>query len=409
MMLAMPLDPITPLLLGLTIILVVAKVGGHAAIRLGQPAVLGELIVGMLLGNLHLLGITELAFMKQNPTLSALANLGVILLLFSEGLKSTLAEMMGVGASSLLVAVLGVIAPFALGSGVSYLFLPQHSLYTHLFVGATLCATSVGITARVLADLGKSGTKEARVILGAAVIDDVLGLMILMVVGGLVTAADQGKGFSFGSIAVSVGNSIIFLFGSIILGRIFTKKVFRAAARLEGVEVLLGFSLALCMIFALFASRVGLAPIVGAFAAGIVLAEIRFKELHEQQTRELEDLVAPILAFLSPVFFVMVGFQVKFESFADPQTRLLALLLTVAAIVGKQACALGVLDREIRRFPVGLGMIPRGEVGLIFANIGLTLHIRGEPVIDAAMFSAIVIMVSVTTLVSPPLLKLGFK
>jgi len=189
-------DPIAIVALALAIILAGAKVGGHLAERIGQPAVLGELLVGIVLGNLHLVGIENFEPLKANTTLDALARLGVILLLFEVGLESTVGDMLQVGARSLAVAVLGVVAPWVLGWAVGVFMLPQHSVYAHVFLGAILTATSVGITARVLRDLGRAQAPEARIILGAAVIDDILGLVILAVVANLIGAANTGAALS---------------------------------------------------------------------------------------------------------------------------------------------------------------------------------------------------------------------
>ncbi|MFH1017208.1 MAG: cation:proton antiporter [Pseudomonadota bacterium] len=405
----MSVDPISSLLLALAVVLVAAKIGGHLAVRVRQPAVLGELVAGILLGNASLVGVPWVETIRQIPAMEVLSGLGVIFLLFSVGLESTIGGMMSVGLSSFLVAFLGVVTPMALGWGAGVWLLPQHSNYVHLFIGATLCATSVGITARVFADLGKVQSKEARIVLGAAVIDDVMGLIVLTIVVGLVAAADRGTPFSASTATWTVAKSVVFLVGAIFLGRLGTKKVLTMAARMQGSAVLLGFSLAICLIFAYLASLVGMAPIVGAFAAGLVLAEIRFKELSDKQTHDLEELVQPLLAFLTPVFFILMGMKVNLRTFTDPPTVGLALVLTAAAVLGKQACSLGVVGRGVDRLAVGLGMIPRGEVGLIFANMGLALTVGGERIIDEATFSAIVIMVAVTTLVTPPLLKWRMK
>ena len=193
-------DPVAPVLLALAIVLLAARVGGEIAIRARQPEVLGELVIGILLGNLPLLGITQLEYLKTEPTLDMLARIGVLLLLFEVGLESTVRQMLQVGPSSLLVAILGVAAPFGLGWAVGAWLLPSASTYAHAFLGATLTATSVGITARVLKDLGRSQTLESRIILGAAVIDDVLGLVILAVVAGTIAAANEGAGVSIGAI-----------------------------------------------------------------------------------------------------------------------------------------------------------------------------------------------------------------
>ncbi|MGH7645678.1 MAG: cation:proton antiporter, partial [Gemmatimonadales bacterium] len=201
---ATPADGVAPVILALAVILAGAKLGGDLATRLGQPAVLGELVAGVLLGNAHLLGVPWFRAIASNATVDVLAQLGVLILLFQVGLESTVRDMMKVGLPALLVAVLGVVTPFALGWGVGAWLLPEHSPYAHAFLGATLTATSVGITARVLSDLGKSRSREARVILGAAVVDDVLGLVILAIVGGAIQAADLGQTIAVGSIVAVV-------------------------------------------------------------------------------------------------------------------------------------------------------------------------------------------------------------
>jgi Kef-type K+ transport system membrane component KefB len=402
-------EAITPALAALVIILCAAKLGGSLAIRLGQPAVLGELVAGLIVGNLHLGGFTTFDFIRDDPVVDALANLGVILLLFEVGLESTVAQMTRVGASSFLVATLGVVAPMVLGYLVGAWLLPDHSWYVHLFLGATLCATSVGITARVFKDIGQSDTPEARIVLGAAVIDDVMGLVVLAAVAGIIGAADLGAPPDLGTIGVIVAKAVVFLFGAVVLGTLLAPHLFRQAARLRGTGVLLGIALAFCFLLAWIAAQVGLAPIVGAFAAGLILEGAHYKPFLDRGEVELEELVRPVTSFLAPVFFVVMGFRVDLSAFGDVGALGLAAALTAAAVVGKQACMFGVLDRGVRRLPVGIGMIPRGEVGLIFANIGLTLHVGGERVIDAPTFTAIVIMVVLTTLVTPPVLTWSLR
>jgi len=398
-------DPITPVVLALAIILVAAKLGGSLAARLGQPPVLGELLVGVLLGSLDLFGLGWFEFMPANPILDALARIGVLILLFEVGLESTVHEMMQVGVPSLLVAILGVVTPFALGWGVGALMLPDHSIYVHAFLGAMLTATSVGITARVLKDLNRSGSPEAKIILGAAVIDDVLGLVILAVVSGIITAAGSGEPFSPLAIGLILGKAMLFLFAALFIGGTLSPRVFRLASRFRAGGVLLASALAFCFLLSYLAGVVGLAPIVGAYAAGLVLEKVHFRDFELRGERHLEELIAPISAFLVPVFFVLMGMRVEVEVFGQTQVLVLALVLTLAAIVGKQACSLGAVGGKLDRLSIGLGMIPRGEVGLIFANVGLTLMIGTERVVDQGIFSAVVIMVIVTTLVTPPALK----
>jgi len=227
-------DPVAFVALALAVILATAKLGGHLAERLGQPAVLGELIVGIALGNLGLAGIGWLDPVKTDTTVDILARLGVIILLFEVGLDSTVREMLQVGGRSLAVAVLGVLAPWALGWAVGAVLLPDHSVYVHIFLGAVLTATSVGITARVLRDLGRAQSPEARIILGAAVIDDVLGLVILAVVAGVIGAADVGAALSPADIALVLAKAVAFLVGVLWLGLWVSPRIFRGAALLRG-------------------------------------------------------------------------------------------------------------------------------------------------------------------------------
>jgi Kef-type K+ transport system membrane component KefB len=398
-------DPVTPVVLALAIILAGAKLGGHLAARMGQPAVLGELVAGVVLGSLDLMGIGWFHQMEGDPGVDVLARLGVVILLFEVGLESTVRDMLKVGLSSVLVAVLGIVAPFALGWGVSAWLLPDQSVYVHAFLGATLTATSVGITARVLQDLGRSQSPEARVILGAAVIDDVLGLVILAVVAGVIAAANQGGTLSYPEVGLVLGKAVAFLFGALLLGVWLSPRLFDLAARLSGQGVLLATALVFCFALAYLASVIGLAPIVGAYAAGLILEDVHYRPFADRGEKQLEHLVHPLSTFLVPVFFVIMGMRVDLLAFSRTDVLGLAAVLTLAAIVGKQVCALGVIDRSLDRLSIGIGMIPRGEVGLIFANIGLGLSLAGQPIIEQGTFSAVVIMVIVTTMATPPLLK----
>ena len=397
-------DPSATVALYLVVILLVAKLGGEVAVRLRQPAVLGELIAGVILGNLYLLGIPWFEPIKGDVFIDLLARLGVLLLLFEVGLESTVKQMASVGVSSALVAFLGVAAPMLLGWGVGAWLLPQASIYVHLFLGATLCATSVGITARVLQDLSWSRSREGRIILGAAVIDDVLGLIVLATVSGMIMAANLGQSVSVLAVGWIAGKSLLFLGAALALGVWLAPKLFRAAFRLQGRGVLLAVGLALCFGFAWASGTIGLAPIVGAFAAGLILEESHYEKFIRRGERSLEELIHPLSAFLVPVFFVLMGLRTDLRAFLDLRVLGLAAVLTVAAVIGKQACSLGVIERGLDRLSVGLGMIPRGEVGLIFANQGLMMRYQGVPIIDSAVFSAVVVMVILTTLLTPPVL-----
>ena len=402
------LDPLA--LAGVALILIVAKLGGEAFERAGQPAVLGELVSGILLGNLTLLGFHGLDFLKANEVIAALAEIGVIILLFEVGLESNLGEMLEVGWSSLLVAIAGVVAPFFLGWAVAAYFMPHEARLVHLFIGATLCATSVGITARVLKDMGRLQSRESRIILGAAVIDDVLGLLLLAVVAGAIKAAVTGAALSAPDVTLIAIKAVAFLLGALLFGRYVAPRIFHGAGRFESRGVLLALSFAFCFALAWAASLVELAPIVGAFAAGLALDEVHFETFQERGKQDLQRLITPVSTILVPIFFVLMGLRVDLRAFARLDLLGFALALTLAAIVGKQVCSLAVAERGLNRLAVGFGMIPRGEVGLIFAGIGATLWLpdsagRSEPVINAGTFGVVVIMVIVTTLITPPALK----
>ena len=397
-------DPVAAVAASLAAILVTAKVGGDLATRARQPAVLGELIGGIVLGNLSLAGISAFAEIKTDPSLETLARIGALILLFEVGLESTVAEMLDVGVSAAAVAAAGVVAPFVLGWGVGAWLLAEHSSYVHAFLGATLCATSVGITARILKDLGRSQSREARIILGAAVIDDVLGLVVLAVVGAVVAAADTGGQPSYGTIAAILAKAVVFLVGSLTVGLYISPTMLRAAAALRSGGVLLAAGLSWCFLLAWLAGAIGLAPIVGAFAAGLILEGWHSQRFVERGEPDLPELVRPISSFLVPVFFVVMGARADLRAFADPAILGLGAALTAAAIAGKQACAAAVIDRGIDRLSVGIGMVPRGEVGLIFANMGLALSVRGERILDASIYSALVAMIIVTTMITPPAL-----
>ncbi|MBI4548334.1 MAG: cation:proton antiporter [Ignavibacteriae bacterium] len=412
-------DPVTPVLIALSVILLGAKLGGELFERVKLPAVLGELVVGIVFGNLVLI-TPSWSFFEPLRTatiteqwavvIDSLARIGVILLLFEVGLESTVGEMRRVGLSSSLVATVGVIVPFALGFGISWIFfkeVPQAILALapnfdltniHIFIGAILCATSVGITARVFKDLGKIHLPEAKIILGAAVIDDVLGLIILAVVSGIVVAAETGASLSIGSLVKIAGIAFGFLAGAIVVGRVVVPRMMSLMAQLRSKGMMIISAILFCFLLSYLANLAGLATIVGAFAAGLILEQVHFQGFKEE--RQLEELLAPVTTLLVPIFFVMMGIQVKLETFANLDVLGIALGLTFVAFLGKQFCGLAVVEKGLDRLSIGIGMVPRGEVGLIFASIGKNLK-----VVDDAIFSAIVIMVILTTLVTPPLLK----
>ena len=388
-------DPIAPVLLGLIIILLAAKVGGELFEKMNQPSVLGELIFGILIGNIALFsgGAYNFENMFNSESIDIMARLGVMILLFQVGLESNIKDMMKVGISSFLVSIIGVVAPMVLGYYVSSLIIPEAGFNAHLFIGATLTATSVGITARVLKDLNKLKTPEAKIILGGAVIDDVLGLIILSVVSGIIISGT----ISASSIAYISFTSVAFLVGSILIGLKAAPFIGKwvSGMKVEGMKIVTAFLFLFVMSY--MADLMGLATIVGAFAAGLVLDDVSFKN---EKEHHIEVLVKPLYCIFVPIFFVLMGIQVKLDAFLDSKTIMIALGITVASIIGKQLCGLGVKCPGASKLTVGIGMISRGEVGLIFAGVGKELG-----VIDDSLFGAIVIMVIITTLITPPLLK----
>jgi Kef-type K+ transport system membrane component KefB len=396
-------DAVPTVLLALAFVLVAAKLAGELVERLGQPAVLGELLVGIVLGNAVLLGGPDASALAASETFTVLAELGAILLLFQVGLESTPKEMLAVGGPAARVAVVGVLTPMLLGFGVGRLARPGDSWMLHAFLGAMLAATSVGITARVLKDAGALREGFARIILGAAVIDDVLGLLVLAVISGIIGAAGSGEALSAGAIALIVVKAFAFLAGALVIGSFVSPRLFRGALALRARGLVLALSLGLCFVLSYAALEAGLAPIVGAFAAGLVLEEAHFGGQVKRGEPPLHESLEPLTALLVPVFFVRMGMLVDVRSFASPSVLGFAAVLTAAAILGKLACAMAT-PKGVSGLTVGLGMMPRGEVGLIFAGIGAQLVLDGRPVVDPATYAAAVFMVVATTMATPPLL-----
>jgi Kef-type K+ transport system membrane component KefB len=397
------------LLFELSLVLTAAKLGGLAARTIRLPVVLGELFAGVIVGNLTLFGIGFFERIQHDPSLTTLAELGVILLMFEVGVESTVSDLMRVGKSALLVALLGVAAPFLVGFGTVRLFFPDLSIWVDIFLGATLCATSVGISARVLKDLDRIQTSEGRTILGAAVVDDVLGLVILAVVVALIGSSASPE--LSGSLSISEKVLVILLkaFGFLIVGTVlgvlFSKWLYRWAAGLEMRGMLLTLSLTLCFAFAYLAHKFGLAPIVGAFSAGLIL-EPEHSRFFRQEKDSLEHLLIPLSTLFVPIFFFHMGMQVDLGALFSAKAVLVGLVLSAVAVAGKMACAAGVIPGKgrIDRWAVALGMVPRGEVGLIFAGLGAGLKVAGVPLLDPTLYAAIIVMVFITTAMTPPLL-----
>ena len=403
----MHVDP--TLLAVVALLLGAAKLGADLFDRLSLPHILGELAAGIVLGNLHITGWHGLDGIASDPQLALLGELGVVLLLFQVGLESNLHHMARVGLAAFSVATIGVVVPMALGYALHAVLAPGATWHAHLFIGAVLSATSVGITARVFKDLGHVDSPTGRVVLGAAVIDDVLGLIVLAVVSGVVRGADGGASLDVVGVVLVVVEATAFLGAAIVLGRPVSRHLYRAAGVLRVRGVLLAASLVFCFLVAFLASVVGLAPIVGAFAAGLVLDELVYRDLATREDRPLETQLAPVAEVLIPIFFVMTGAQVDLASFADADTLLMAAALTCAAVAGKQACALVAFGDGVHRLSVGIGMIPRGEVGLIFAATGAQLVLGGAPIVSPHVYAAIVLMVMLTSMMTPPLLAWSLR
>ena len=395
------------------IILVFSKVFGRLAVRFGQPSVLGELLAGVVLsaGVLALIPSTE--GVVGYETFQLLAEVGVVMLLFEIGLETRLGDLIKVGPVSLLVAIVGVVLPFVLGYA-SVIYFQKFGMLSlepgmvemvAIVVGATLTATSVGITARVLSDLEKLHTKESKIVLTAAIIDDILGLVILGVVSTLIISHETGGGdgrITLGLVSLVMLKAVGFLVVSIVVGKLVAARLFRFLDRFSRGDLVWIMAIAVCFLYSYLAYFFSLAAIIGAFAAGLVLSETA-------QLKTIESGVKPVSHFLTPVFFVMIGGAVDisvFNPFVSENIPVIsiALILFVVAVVGKFASGYVVYEKGVKKSIIGVGMIPRGEVGLIFAQLGLVYG-----VFKTDLFSAVTVMVILTTFMVPPLLKRMFE
>lgn len=374
-------------LLTFAVVLAVGRIGSEVAERLGQPAVLGELLGGVIIG------VGALRWLNpSDPIFHTLAEVGVLLLLFEVGLECDSEALLRSGGPALWVACAGVVLPMALGYGVSVAL--GLAPLTALFVGAALTATSVGLTARVFSDLGRLRSREATIVLGAAVADDVIGLILLAVVGGLASAA----GATMGSVGKLLAIALLFLVGGLLIGAKAAPIVMSLAARMRSRGAIGTAAVVFCLLMATAAGKAELAPIVGAFAAGLVLART-------EHSLHIERAIKPVADLFIPVFFVCMGAATDLSRVSPftsvgRSTLLLASLLLIVAVVGKVLGGLTVPCRGLNRWVVGVGMIPRGEVGLIFANLGLA-----HKILNPAEYAAVVAVVLGTTLLTPPFLR----
>ena len=366
----------------LALMFVAAKVAGAGFERMGQPAVIGELGVGVLLGALGLIG--------HSVAHEVFQELGAIVLLFAVGLDTPPSHLKAVGGRSAAVGVGGIVVPFA--AGFALLMGLEGDGAEAAFMGTAMVATSVGVTARVLSDLGRVEEPESRVILGAAVVDDILGLLVLAVVSGVV-----GGSLSVGSVVALTGLAFGFVG---LVGGVGPKVILMLTPWLDrlGEQGIFVFAFGLCLGLAALAGALQLAAIIGAFLAGLALAETR-------DHYRLEERIAPVYSFLVPFFFVVTGSLVDLAALGDPAIAGLAAGVTVIAILGKLvgcgAAAWG-MGRSSALI-VGTGMVPRGEVGILVATIGLS-----EGIIDNDLYTVVVVMSVATTLMVPPVLKALF-
>jgi len=369
------------LLAVLVALLLTAKLLGVLAQKIGQPAVVGELIAGVILGK-SVIGILDPA----DPVILALSELGVLVLLFEIGLHTDLKSLMKVGSEALTVALVGVVLPFGFGYGVAVLL--GLSTVPAIVCGAALTATSIGISARTLSDLSQLDTAEGQIVLGAAVLDDIVGLVILSVVSGLV----GGVALSFGSITLTTAIAVGFVIAAVVLGSFLVPPIFRAIDTVNESGVLGVVGLAFAFLLAWLASAAGSATIIGAFSAGLVLYGTPQKAAIEKSTTQLGH-------FFVPIFFASVGAAVELSTLGDMHVLAIGAALIVVGVIGKFVAGYSPFWFAGRKSMIGIAMIPRGEVGLIFAQMGLATG-----ALTAHLYSAIAMMVLVTTFITPPLL-----
>ena len=374
---------VSELLLALIAIFAAAKLFGEIAERIGQPAVLGEMIGGIAIGGSGL-GLVD----AHAPMLQVMAQLGVVLLLFLIGLETDVRRLLAVGGASAAVATVGVVLP--LGAGFAVARALGYPFLVALLLGAALTATSVGITARVLSDLGQLKTSESQIILGAAVLDDILGLICFAVVGGIA----EGQAITAWSVAKIVISAFGFIALALVIGSFLAPQLIALVTRLRVQKALLFASLMLAFALAWGAGAIGSGMIVGAFAAGLVLART-------EKGKEIEHEVRPIAQFFIPIFFVVVGAAVDLKSLNSKPFLVMGLLLTLVGVIGKVIAGFVAFGPPVRRLVIGVGMVPRGEVGLIFAQLGLSTGL-----LTAGLYSSLAFMVIVTTLITPPALRI---
>jgi len=369
------------------VIIVMARIAGWASEKAGQPAVLGELLLGIILGP-SLLGFV---IAGENPVLEFLAELGIIILLFQVGLESNIYKLLQVGPLAAVVALLGILLPLVFGMGA--LLALGYGLVVALFIGAALSATSIGVTMRVFADAKRVDTPEGKIILGAAVIDDILVLIMLSV---LTTLIAQGQ-VSLMSIVKLSGWAFAFLFISIFVGIRFARGLIRVLERLKVGRSFAISAISFAVGLAYLSKKIGLSTIIGAFAAGLVLEQTEDKE-------HIEDRIKPVADIFIPIFFVYAGALMDVRALLSLEILPLIAVLVVVAIAGKLLAGYLLPSRQVNRRVIGLGMVPRGEVVLVFAQLGLSYAI-----ISQALYSSLIVVILLTTMIAPPLLRRALR
>lgn len=368
-------------LLSVAVILLVAKLLGGLAQRVGQPSVLGELLAGMLIGP-HLLGLID----PNEPILHALSEIGVLVLLLEIGLHTDLRALARVGATALGAGSAGVLLPFAGGFVVARGFGVE--VLPSVVLAAALTATSIGISARVLSDLGQLRSPAGQVVLGAAVLDDIVGLVILSIVGSLVA----GTALTVASVARTTAVAFGFIVVAVAIGTYVMPSLLRVVDRVRASGTVGVVAIAFALLLAWLGAVSGSAMIIGAFSAGLILHPT-------QQRKDIQQTVTHIGAFFVPLFFAVVGAQADLRAMFAPASLLLGAALLVVAVLGKLAAGYVPWRFTGDKLLVGVALIPRGEVGLIFAQMGLATG-----VLSAVQFGALMLVVVITTFVTPPLL-----
>src|SRR5215207_5040707 len=369
------------LLSTLIALLVATKVLGVLSQRFGQPTVVGELIAGVLLGG-SVFGILD----PSDPVIHSLSELGVLVLLFEIGLHTDLRSLVKVGSEATTVALVGVALPFAFGYGTGVVL--GLDTIPAILCGAALTATSIGISARTLSDLGRLDSQEGQIVLGAAVLDDIVGLVILSVVGGLV----GGAALTLVGVSVTSGLAIGFVAAAVLLGNVLVPPLFRIIARVEASGTLGVAGLAFAFLLAWLANAAGSATIIGAFSAGLILHATPQRATIEKATTNLGH-------FFVPIFFAAVGAAVELKTLADSRAIAIGLALIAVGVIGKILAGFAPFWFKGDKLLIGVAMVPRGEVGLIFASMGLATG-----ALTSQLYSAVAMMVLATTFLTPPLL-----